>query len=100
MYNFAVDSEQIEDIISKFGTWSSELEEMIGNIYTKLSELNDSWSGESYDTFKAKCDEYKPALDALVLLLKAYSSLYSGNVTEAYSTLEQKLTELFGVFGG
>lgn len=100
-YDFAVDSNITEDVvIAKLNQAADEIETKIGEIFSLIDGMNESWSGESYDLFKAKCTEYRPALEGLVIMLEAFSKIFSDNILPAIETLKVDVDSAFDKFGG
>lgn len=100
-YNFAADSNITEDpVIAKLTQAANDVEAKIGEIYSLIDGLNESWSGESYDLFKAKCTEYKPALEGLVLMLEAFAKICSNDILPKIEDLKTDVDSAFSAFGG
>lgn len=99
-YNFSVDSVINEDIVSNLDATKAELESIIDEIYSEIASLESCWQGDSYNVFQAKCLEYRPALDALVLQIAAFSRLHSTRVEASIDDLKSEVEAAFSEFGG
>lgn len=98
-YNFAVNHEISLEISTELSRVAEETESVIEKIYGEINSLGDAWTGTSYEVFKAKCLEYKPALDALVYQLQAFSKMYSddavgGGITELATNISNAYNDI------
>ncbi len=94
-YNFEVDSTKVEELATKMDEWANKLQEEFDTIYSLIGDLQNVWDGNSYQTFKVRCDEFRPAMDTIVTTYKAYGLLFKSNVIDADTTLEEELNTLF-----
>ena len=92
MYDFAVDSDKIFEFTNKLSDKVLVIEEQIGIIINGIAGLQEAWDGSSYQTFKAKCEEFYPAMHSLPFVLRAYSSLFYSNVANAELELTEKIS--------
>lgn len=98
-YNFAVDGgTTIDDVIKKLGDSADAVEGEINAIFGSIEGLGEIWQGDSYETFKSKCESYRPALDALVVMLRAFADIYSSVADERDDKLIQGLKGAFTNF--
>jgi len=97
-YNFAVSGSKVKSVAEKFGDIQEILEGNISDIYAAIDGLSEYWSGDSYDVFRAKCLEYRPALDALPVMMQAFHNIYHNKVVEASNDLQDDLGKAFGRF--
>ncbi len=96
LYNFAIDSTQIEDLSEFLTNKADELESTFAKIFDEINAMElDAWAGASYNNFKAKCYEYKPAMETLVAVFRAYVSILKNEVTDASQTLSDALDVAF-----
>ncbi len=96
VYSFAVDASQIEDLCEFLTSKADDLQTAFDGIFSEIVAMeSDAWSGTSYETFRTKCYEYKPAMDALVAIFRAYVSLYQKEVTDAKQILDETLDNAF-----
>lgn len=93
MYDFAVDTDKIDALVRELTAKANSVEEQIQIIENGIAGLQEAWDGSSYQTFKAKCEEFYPAMHSLPVVLKAYSSLFSTDVIDAEETLVGKIKE-------
>ena len=73
-YGFVADDDKLNDLCSEFEKASAEIESYIVDIYKKIDDLNDVWSGDSYDAFKTRCDVFKKDLEELPDILDAFAT--------------------------
>lgn len=86
--NFIVDIEKLNTLKNELNTASYKIEEEVEEIYNLIYSLGGEgensadapWQGDSYEAFKAKCDESKPALESLSLVIRAYSKMIEDQV--------------------
>lgn len=81
MYNIAADVGKLEELASELRDKRSLLEEQIDNIYNEINNMHESWHGQSYATFSSECYSYASSLQALVVMLEAFATLFDGEVT-------------------
>lgn len=97
-YDFIIDIDQLNDLSKTLNDNCTKIEEIIDEIYTIIKyELSDAWSGESYNIFKERCMQYKPALEGLVSVMKAYASLIDPSddilsISDCYYSINRALT--------
>ena len=72
-YDFAVDKDQIAKLQQTLVDTSSGVTTSISNIYGEIGTMNSNWSGEGYDCFKEGTEAYRPALEMLPDVVKAFS---------------------------
>lgn len=96
LYNFVIDSAQIEDLSEFLTNKADELESTFTKIFDEINAMElDAWAGASYNNFKAKCYEYKPAMETLVAVFRAYVSILKNEVTDASQALSDALNGAF-----
>ena len=95
MYDFAVDVSKITDLITNLKDKAHIVEDQIRVIEEGINGLQEAWDGSSYQTFKAKCEEFYPAMHSLPIMLKAYSWLFENSVSTAEEKLGTKLQQVF-----
>ena len=95
MADFAVDSSKREQLVEKLTTAASEIERLKGEIYSNIDgmEGEDSWQGNSYDSFKTMCHGYEDSLTGLHEMLTAFSKVIGEQVDEPQEELETALKE-------
>ncbi len=76
-YTFLVDSERMDELSLILHNSSKELQEVINAIYRKIDEMSSAWSGVVYQEFVRTCASYRSALEANVILLKAFSTSFN-----------------------
>ena len=64
-YEFVADAEKMEELNNDLVNTANEIAAFIEDIYTKVDDLNTVWSGDSYNSFKSRCDSYKVSLNQL-----------------------------------
>lgn len=84
-YDFIMNIKERNELVGKLEKNRKEIEQIIEDIYIIIENLQEYWSGESYDIFKQKCLDYKPALNGLVTVLEAYEKLLNGVPMEDYA---------------
>lgn len=72
-YEFVADAEKMEELHNDLVNTANDLTSFIEDIYTKVGDLNNVWSGDSYNAFKAKCDSYRVSLNQLPEILNAFA---------------------------
>ena len=93
--DFGVDSYTLEDVIKQIKDGATKLEEEIESIYSKgIHDFGDSWQGDSYDEFMSRCDSYRPALDSLVISIRAYAEMLENQVSPKVEELKKKINEI------
>lgn len=95
MYDFAVDFSKIGDLITDLEDKATTVEDQIQIIEAGIAGLQEAWDGSSYQTFKAKCEEFYPAMHSLPVMLRAYSWLFKERVGPAEKELGTALQQIF-----
>lgn len=72
-YEFVADAEKMEELNNDLVNTANEIAGFVEDIYSKVDDLNTVWSGDSYNSFKAKCDSYKVSLNQLPEILNAFA---------------------------
>lgn len=99
--DFGADTEQIETLANDLNSAASEMETIIGNIFSKLEGLNgNGWSGQGYDQFYAECSAYKSALDQIPGVLKDFATFFSGTAKGNASTMHDQVQEGYNTIEG
>ena len=82
-------SENISSTLSKF-------EAQIESMYSTFTTMGNSWSGDTYNSFKSYCDDYKTTqIDPLLETIKNWAS--QGNqIAEASQENTTKNVNLWG----
>lgn len=93
-WDLVVDVDKIGILKDELSKASGKIEELVAEIYADIYSIggngNDEvaiWSGESYEAFKSKCDELKPALESLALIIRAYGEMISDELSPLADTL-------------
>ena len=90
--NFGVDTEQIEALVTKLKANASQIKTIIGNIYTKIDNLNgNGWQGTGYDQFAKECGAYRAALDKVPEVINDFANFFEGKVTSNADTLHSEV---------
>ena len=72
-FKFVVDDVKISDLVSALLTASDTITQYNSDIYTKITELGQGWSGEAYDAFVAQSETHRKSLETLPSLFVEYS---------------------------
>lgn len=72
-YDFVADAEKLQDMHNDLVNTADNITTFIQDIYTKVNDLNNVWSGSSYDAFKARCESYRTNLEQLPDILNAFA---------------------------
>lgn len=100
MYDFAADSDKLQNLATALETHASAVEAKISDIFSSLDSMQSSWDDESYATFWNECLGFKSSLDTLVLILRAYAEILKGQTGgSCYSTLKAAVDEAFAAIG-
>lgn len=100
-YDFIIDIDELENVLETLNENCTKIEKIIDEIYTIIKdELSDAWSGESYNTFKERCMQYKPALEGLVSVMKAYAKLIDPTENNDILPICQYYTNITNVING
>lgn len=78
--DFGANSELLQEVADKINDAADTIESLATDITNGIKGLGEYWEGESYTAFSAKCEEYAPAMDALVNVLRACSKICSEQV--------------------
>jgi len=89
--DFVVDSENILVLVNHLNLAADKIDEEVEGIYSLIASLNESWSGESYNLFKEKCEKFRPALESLSDIMRAYSKVFENQISKEEETLEQEI---------
>ena len=95
MYDFAINYSKISDLITDLEDKANTVEDQIQIIEEGIASLQEAWDGSSYQTFKAKCEEFYPAMHSLPVMLRAYSWLFEKRVLPAEKELGTTLKQIF-----
>lgn len=76
VHNFASDSDRLNEISIELNSAADEIKQYINDIYAKIKELSNYWSGQAYQEFTSNCEKYREALEGLVVLLEAFSKKF------------------------
>lgn len=96
-YNFATNTEVLQDVIKALADAKNYISKYIDEIYTELNgNLKNSWDGEVYQAFIEKCEFYHPVLDELVALLGTFENLFA-KVMEDATTLNKEVTDKLAI---
>lgn len=79
-HDFIVNVENIDELRTKLGEAKEALEQQVIVIYNQIDSLENSWSGDSYNTFKEKCESFHPTLNALVALLGGFQTMLDNQI--------------------
>ncbi len=79
-YDVAANLSELENLADGIKEKRSELATCINNIYSVINNMQNSWQGESYNTFSNECYSYASSLEALVTLLDAFEKLFRDEV--------------------
>ncbi|MDE5888904.1 MAG: hypothetical protein K2H20_02675, partial [Bacilli bacterium] len=60
------------------------------NIYAGIADLNNYWSGQSYNEFSDTCEQYRDSLNQLVNFINAFGVLVE-KVNEPRDVLESAI---------
>jgi len=75
MYDFAVDTDNISSLNSALDTASTGAKDGIDSTFTTLNGFDENtWSGDSYDTFKSGVEAYKPAMQTIPSVITAFKT--------------------------
>lgn len=104
-YDFAFNDVVIDDVAKKLGETATEIDELIKAIYDEiyLMQTSGCWDGESYTTFKEKCESYRSGLETLPEVLNAFKKLIDDNSTglgAAKNTMYEKVVTQLEKMGG
>jgi len=94
--DFAVNSEKLTEAQEECSAKAEAIDEVIEKIYTEIGNLKESWQGNSYETFVASSNDYKPQLKLLTTFIREYGDLL-GAALEPYETLETKLKTILNM---
>ncbi len=91
-YNFATDSEKIEDLVELLDSNITNAQTAINNIYETINNMgtDNTWTGSTYEAFVTKCNSYKESLENAISLLTAYKNILSNvhtNSTTLYTDI-------------
>lgn len=84
-YDIAANLSELENLADGIKEKRNKLATCINNIYSLINSMQNSWQGESYNTFSNECYSYASSLEALVTLLDAFEKIFR---SEAYSNAE------------
>ena len=72
-FKFIVDDTKISDLVNALLTASDTITQYNTDIYTKITELGQGWSGEAYNAFVSQSETHRKSLEALPALFVEYS---------------------------
>lgn len=77
--DIAVDCNKLSTTATKIQTCATQIGLIIDDIYSLINGMpgDGAWDGEAYNSFKDNCERYKPALEELITILKAFKKLFS-----------------------
>lgn len=76
VHDFGADSDKLNEISVELNSCADEIRQDITDIFAKIKELSNYWSGQAYEEFSANCEKYRSALEGLVVLLEAFSKKF------------------------
>lgn len=84
-YDFIVDTGKLSDFAEGLETYYENLDENISGLRSFFGEGNvdTRWSGEAYNTLKAKYDTSAKSYDAVLSYINAYKNMVSKVETSA-----------------
>lgn len=59
MANMSYDWQAIEAAVGALNAVLAEFREKIATMYTEIANMEEAWSGESYQAFKTYCETYR-----------------------------------------
>ncbi len=88
--DFAVNEGFLNEAKEKCDSAASEIDSLVQSIYSKIDGLSTDWSGSSYDEFNSSCQDYRPSMEQLSSLIRAFGVLIE-KVQEPRETLESEI---------
>lgn len=98
-YNIAANTTKLTDLAADLREKRSVLEELITSIYDEINNMHESWHGQSYATFSSECYSYASSLQALVVMVEAFASLFEGEVMSNAEEYIKACEEAFNSVG-
>lgn len=89
-YDFYIDIDQLETLESTYMTKIDELSDIYSDVCEKMDALSGSWSGESYDTFSEKFDEWKKDFLSALVAAITYDTCLLEMINMAYGLVETR----------
>ncbi len=106
LYDFVIDVEKLTELKEQLSSAADKIEDEVAAIYAAIYNLGSGadggstdgpWIGESYNAFRSKCDESKPALESLSLIIRAYSDMIGNQVLSDAETLATSVSEALSI---
>ena len=85
-YDFSTNTSSISDLAKQLSDASNNVKAYVDGIYATIDNLKNSWNGTTYDSFKNMCEGYRTTMNALPEILKAFSDIMYGEVTDNAQT--------------
>ncbi|MBQ8659778.1 MAG: hypothetical protein IJ475_02960 [Bacilli bacterium] len=92
VYSFASNDQRLDEISMELNSCADEIRQYITDIFAKVNELSNYWTGEAYDQFTSNCEMYRESLEGLVVLLEAFSKHFN----LLYIDTDSLITEIKG----
>lgn len=96
LYDIVVNNGYIETLISELEVYADSIETQVEEIFTDIENMEESWSGESYDAFSQSVMSYKPAFDSIAETTRAYANILRNQITPEATELESKIKTALG----
>ncbi len=71
-YDFEYDYKKVTDVIIDMYHSYNELWDNCDNLYNEINNMNDSWAGDSYESFASGVKDYEPAVRGIPSILWAF----------------------------
>ncbi len=92
--DFATNSGLLEELREHLNDAITTIIEEEGLIFSGITDLKESWDGQSYEAFREKCETYRPAMNSLISILEAYKDMIDKVIVESDQLVSDIATQL------
>lgn len=94
--NMDINPEKMSETAASIRSVGSRYQEKVTDIFNEITNMNQVWQGQEYDTVKAKFEESRPALDELGVLVNSTIPTDIDKAVANYNETQNRIKSIFG----
>lgn len=93
--NMDINPERMSEISREIRATGDEYQQKVDAVFQKLTEMNNYWQGQEYDSCKAKFEESRPTLNQLGELVKNTIPSNIDTAVNNYTETQNRIRSMF-----